>query len=473
VTLRVKLLLAQAPLAAALLVLGAASVRVPEWLDDRPALLVAVLAAIALAGLVSAGWLMARLLRPLGALADVARRIGEGDLDVRAPAQGKDEIAAVGAEFNTMAQRLREYRSSSLGELILAQRAAQVAIDSLPDPVIVLDANGAVLNLNRAAEALFPRGATPSLAALPAAVRTALERVAAHVLAGNGPSLPRGLDEAVQVDGADGPRRLLPRAAPLRAEEGGVVGATIVLQEVTRLVRLDELKNDLVSTVAHEFRTPLTSLRMAIHMCAGERAGPVTDKQADLLFTARQDCERLQTIVDDLLDLSRIQAGRLQLARLAVAPHALVAAALEAHRGAAAAAGIALGGRADELLPDVDADGERVDLVLSNLIGNALKYTPAGGAVELGAAEDGDAVRFEVRDSGSGIAAEYHAAIFEKYFRVPGVAAGGVGLGLWLAREIVEAHGGRIGVESAPGQGSVFWFTLPRAVEARAAAPAT
>jgi signal transduction histidine kinase len=121
----------------------------------------------------------------------------------------------------------------------------------------------------------------------------------------------------------------------------------------------------------------------------------------------------------------------------------------------------------------LDADAERVDLVLSNLVGNALKYTPAGGAVELGAAEDGGAVRFEVRDSGPGIAAEYHAAIFEKYFRVPGAAAGGVGLGLWLAREIVEAHGGRIGVESAPGQGSVFWFTLPRAGEARAAAPAT
>ncbi|HET9596482.1 MAG TPA: ATP-binding protein [Anaeromyxobacteraceae bacterium] len=470
-TLRVKLVLAQAPLAAALLVLGAASVRVPDALDDRPALLLAILAAVALAGLVCAGWLTARLLRPLGALADAARRIGEGDLEMRAPAEGKDEIAAVGAEFNTMAERLRGYRSSSLGELILAQRAAQVAIDSLPDPVIVLDGNGAVLELNGAAEALFPRGAAPSLAALPGEVRAALERVAAHVLGGNGPWLPRGLDEAVQVDGADGPRRLLPRAAALRADVGGVVGATLVLQEVTRLVRFDELKNDLVSTVAHEFRTPLTSLRMAIHMCAGERAGPVTDKQADLLFTARQDCERLQTIVDDLLDLSRIQAGRLQLARGAVAPHALVAAALEAHRGAAAAAGIALDGRAHELLPDVDADRERVDLVLSNLLGNALKYTPAGGAVELGAAEDGDGVRFEVRDSGSGVAAEYHGAIFEKYFRVPGAAAGGVGLGLWLAREIVEAHGGRIGVESAPGQGSVFWFTLPRAAEARAAVP--
>jgi two-component system, NtrC family, sensor histidine kinase KinB len=473
VTLRVKLLLAEAPLALALLALGAASVRVPEALDDRPALLVAILAAIGLAGLVAAGWLTARLLRPLDALSDAARRIGEGDLEVRAPAAGRDEIAALGAELNTMAARLREYRQSSLGELILAQRASQVAIDSLPDPVVVLDASGAVLNLNGAAESLFRRGETPSLAALPADVRAPLERVAAHVLAGNGPWLPRGFDEAVQVAGPDGPRRLLARAAPLRSEEGRVVGATIVLQEVTRLVRFDELKNDLVSTVAHEFRTPLTSLRMAIHMCAGELAGPVTDKQADLLLTARQDCERLQTIVDDLLDLSRIQSGRLQLARDAVAPHALVAAALEAHRGAATAAGIALGGRADELLPDVDADRERVDLVLSNLIGNALKYTPAGGAVEVSAAEDGEAVRFEVKDSGPGIAAEYHAPIFEKYFRVPGAAAGGVGLGLWLAREIVDAHRGRIGVESTPGEGSVFWFTLPRAEEAREGAPAT
>ncbi|HEX8910389.1 MAG TPA: HAMP domain-containing sensor histidine kinase, partial [Anaeromyxobacteraceae bacterium] len=233
--------------------------------------------------------------------------------------------------------------------------------------------------------------------------------------------------------------------------------------------RFDELKNDLVATVAHEFRTPLTSLRMAIHLCAAETVGPLTEKQADLMFAARQDCERLQSIVDDLLDLSRIQSGRLELSLEAAAPRELVGAVLQEHRGEAAAGGVELVGLAGEHLPLVGIDRERVELVLSNLVGNALKYTPRGGKVEITAVEGEGSVRFEVKDSGPGIAPEYHERIFEKFFRVPGAPSGGVGLGLYLAREIVEAHGGRIGVESAPELGSRFWFTVPRARATREA----
>ncbi|HET9552241.1 MAG TPA: ATP-binding protein [Anaeromyxobacteraceae bacterium] len=443
-------------------------------------LVVALVAGAVAAGLALSVWLMARLLRPLAALSASVRRIGEGDLDARAPVAGKDEIAALGAEFNTMAEHLRQYRSSSLGELLQAQQASQAAIDSLPDPVLVVDAAGAVLNLNGAAEALLRRGpdAAPALAALPPALRETVEQVRAHVLAGKGPYVPRGFDEAVKVEGVDGARSLLPRASPLYSEEGGITGATVVLQDVTRLMRFDELKNDLVATVAHEFRTPLTSLRMAIHLCADELVGPLTEKQADLVWAARQDCERLQSMVDDLLDLSRIQSGRLVLSRGAVPPRDLVASVVEARRGEASAAGIALSGVAGEQLPEVGVDRERIDLVLSNLVGNALRHTPAGGSVEVTAVEGEGTVRFEVKDTGGGIAPEHHDRIFEKFYRVPGGPRGGVGLGLYLAREIVQAHGGRIGVESAPGLGSRFWFTVPRAdavapVEAAAGAPGT
>ncbi len=442
--------------------------------ERTTALVVAVTALAVLAGLALSVWLMARLLRPLAVLSQTVRRIGEGDLDVRAPVTGKDEIAALGEEFNTMAERLSHYRSSSLGELLQAQQASQAAIDSLPDPVLVVDARGGVLNLNGAAEALFRRGvgAQPSVEALEPELRAIVERVRAHVLAGKGPYIPHGFDEAVKVESGDGARRLLPRASPLYSEEGAISGATIVLQDVTRLMRFDELKNDLVATVAHEFRTPLTSLHMAIHLCAGEVVGPLTEKQADLMSAARQDCERLQSIVDDLLDLSRIQSGRLELSWGAAAPRELVDAVLAEHRSEAAAAGVGLSGLAGEHLPQVSVDRERVDLVLSNLVANALKYTPRGGTVEVTAVEGEGSVRFEVKDSGAGIAPEHHERIFEKFFRVPGAPAGGVGLGLYLAREIVEAHGGRIGVESASGLGSRFWFTVPRAGAARAAATA-
>jgi two-component system, NtrC family, sensor histidine kinase KinB len=427
------------------------------------ALVVAAMAAAVLTGLFLSIWLMARLLRPLAALSQTVRRIGEGDLDARAPVTGKDEIASLGTEFNEMAERLRHYRSSSLGELLQAQQASQAAIDSLPDPVIVVNA-GAILNLNGAAEALFRRaaGAPPKLDDLDHDLRSTLERVRAHVLAGKGSYVPRGFDEAVPVESNEGARRLLPRASPLYSEEGAITGATIVLQDVSRLMRFDELKNDLVATVAHEFRTPLTSLHMAIHLCVEETAGPLTDKQAELLFAARQDCERLQSIVGDLLDLSRIQSGRLELAWGKAAPTELVKAVLDAHRSRAGAEGIELAGIAGEHLPEVRIDRERIELVLSNLVENALKHTPRGGRVEASAVEGEGSVRFEVKDTGPGVPPEYHERIFEKFFRVPGAPAGGVGLGLYLAREIVEAHGGRIGLESAPGLGSRFWFTVPQ-----------
>ena len=133
----------------------------------------------------------------------------------------------------------------------------------------------------------------------------------------------------------DGERVLLPRATPIYGEDGTVAGAAIVLQDVTRLFRFDELKNDLVATVAHEFRTPLTSLRMAMHLCTEEAVGPLTPKQADLLFAAREDCERLQVIVDELLNLSRIESGTIELHRRRTDPGALVDMAIEPHRAAA------------------------------------------------------------------------------------------------------------------------------------------
>jgi signal transduction histidine kinase len=319
---------------------------------------------------------------------------------------------------------------------------------ALPDPVVVFDLTGQGLNVNRAAETVLAIGASAAGDALAAAIpeaRAVLERLRSHVLAGKGPYVPRGFEEALRVAGPDGERYLLPRATPVYAEQGAITGATVVLQDVTRLRRVDELRNDLVATVAHEFRTPLTSLRMAIHLCIEQTAGPLTDRQADLLYAAREDCDRLQSMVDELLDLARIQGGRVELQRKPTPPEALVQAAVDAYGGAAL------------------VDRERVQLVLSNLLSNALRHAPAGSTITVGARADDGRVRLEVTDRGPGVPPEYRQSVFEKFFRVPGTASSGAGIGLSIAKKIVEAHGGEIGVESAPGQGCTFWFTVPAA----------
>ena len=418
-------------------------------------------------GIVASLYLTNRLTRPLGVLTAAVRRVGQGDLAARVRLDGHDEISEVAREFNTMADRIAEYRSSSLGELLQAQQASQAAIDSLPDPVIVLQGMTGLLEANRAAEDLFgisvEGGDGGQFERAPPEVRLIVDKMREHIAAGRGAYVPKGLEEAVPIAVRDGTRYFLARANPMLGEEGSVVGLTILFQDVTRLRRFDELKNDLVATVAHEFRTPLTSLRMALHLATEGSVGPLTEKQADVLFAAREDCERLQGIVDDLLDLSRIQAGRIELHARPTSATSLLQHAVDMHRPLASDKKVELEVGALTVDRPVMADPDRVQLVLTNLIQNALRYTSAGGRIELRAAPEDGSLRFVVSDTGAGIAAEHLPRLFERFSRIPGAPSGGAGLGLYIVKEIVEAHGGRVGVESEPGHGSIFWFTLPLA----------
>jgi signal transduction histidine kinase len=421
---------------------------------------------LALGGGLASSWFLAtRALRPLTALGQTVEQFGRGDFAVRAPVRGGAEFAQLAATFNAMADRIDEYRRSSLGEMLQAQLAAQATLNSLPDPVFVFSPDGNILSANLAAEGLFaPEDrAALNLNLLEPRLRSALDAVRAPVLQGKGSFVPKSFDESFSVQRPEGERVFLPRAEPVYEEGGGIVAATVVLQDVTRLRRFEELRNDLVSTVAHQFRTPLTSLRMAIHLCLEGVAGPLSPKQQDLLYAGREECERLQGIVDELLDLARLQSGAIALDLEDVAPEALLEEAAKAHRAEAQAKKLAL-----EVEPVLDetrvrADPQRLRLVFQNLLENALQHTPEGGRVSLRAREDGGSVRFEVADSGPGIPEDQQARIFDKFYRAPGGGAGGAGLGLSIARDVVRAHGGEIGVESAPGRGSTFWFTLPRA----------
>jgi signal transduction histidine kinase len=254
---------------------------------------------------------------------------------------------------------------------------------------------------------------------------------------------------------------LLPRAARVTTEQGGLVGVTVILQDVTRVLRFDELKNNLVATVAHEFRTPLTSLRMAVHLCAEESVGPLNDKQLDLMQAARQDTERLQQIVDDLLDLSRIQAGRMELHRRQVGVESLIREAILPFASAARDKNLTLKAELPPGLGEVEVDTERLQLVLANLIGNAVRYTPSGGSIAVRGRRLETAAVIEVQDNGPGIPKQYQTAVFDKFYRMPGSGSGGAGLGLYIAKEITLAHGGRLSLSSEPGQGSLFSVELP------------
>jgi signal transduction histidine kinase len=426
------------------------------------------LAALAL-GLFVSTLLTRRMLKPLSALSEATRRLGEGHFDTRARVHGSDELAGLAHDFNAMAASLAEYRKSSLGELLQAHLSMQAAIDSIPDPVAIFSVEGNLQNVNHAAETLLglktDSGSKEPLKNVDASTRAVLERVRSHILSGKGAFVPRGFEDAVQLSTLMGDRYFLPRGAPVYETRGVIVGATVILQDVTRLRRFEELKNDLVATVAHEFRTPLTSLRMAVHLCTEQVAGPLTDKQAELLHAAREDCDRLQVMVDDFLDLSRIESGRVELFPLPTKVSSLIMGAVDEYKADADAKGVILSAEVSLQELSVLADHDRIGHVFSNLIGNAVRHTPTGGSITLGAQAVDSSVRFTVADTGTGIPKEYQERIFEKFYQVPESGPRGTGLGLYIAKEIVRAHGGDIGVESEPGKGSTFWFTLPRHTE--------
>jgi signal transduction histidine kinase len=255
-----------------------------------------------------------------------------------------------------------------------------------------------------------------------------------------------------------------PEAIPILDNERQPTGVILVLQDVTQLRQQDEIKKGVISTVSHQLKTPLTSIRMAIHLLLEEKVGPLTEKQVELLVAANEDSDRLHSILNSLLDISRIESGRAPIDFHAVSPHSMVSEVVESFRRAAQDQGVSLSREFPDDLPEVWADVTRINHVFGNLLSNALQYTPPGGKITLSAKAGEERIQFSVSDTGKGIPSKYLPRIFEQFFRVPDQRKeAGAGLGLAIVKEIVEAHGGTIRVESHEGKGTTFTFTLRRA----------
>jgi signal transduction histidine kinase len=255
-----------------------------------------------------------------------------------------------------------------------------------------------------------------------------------------------------------------------------MLGAAVLLQDVTGLQILDEIKSNLVATVSHELKTPLTGIRIVVHLLLEETVGPINPKQTELLLDAREGCERLLRMIDNLLNLARFEQGRRQLTFAAEKPRQLLQAAADAIVPRAHDKGVEVIVDVPPGLPAIAADLPRMQTALNNLLDNALNYTDRGGHITLRAEANSDSVTLSISDTGHGIPAEALPHVFEKFFRVPGQSlASGTGLGLAIVKEIIVAHGGSITCESQLSRGTTFRITLPAAAagsEHTAAPPA-
>jgi PAS domain S-box-containing protein len=401
------------------------------------------------------------ILNPINRLIRSADEIRRGNLDLVVQGGSGDEIGRLSEAFNAMAASLREFRRSGQVKLTRIQRAMQRAFDSLPDAIAVLDLDGTVEVATESARTIFGLRPNARIEQLPFTWMADLHGEALRL----GRTTPSQNSERTLQQFVGGEERYFrPQAVPILDNEQQPIGVILAMQDVTQLRQQNEIKRGVISTVSHQLKTPLTSIRMAIHLLLEERVGSLTEKQVELLLAAREDSDRLHGILNNLLDISRIESGKVQMELRAVSPHSMMLEAVEPFRRTAQDQGITLDVEAAGNLPDVWADVTRIGLVFGNLLSNALKYTRPGGTVTLGAEAEEKWVRFSVSDTGKGIPSAYLPRVFEQFFRVPEQGAEtGAGLGLAIAKEIVGAHGGAIAVESVEGKGSTFAFTLRRA----------
>jgi NtrC-family two-component system sensor histidine kinase KinB len=440
----------------------AASQIARRWLFITLALAIGLMAA----GIAIEISLSNAILGPVRQLTAATTRVAAGDLDAAVPVRSSDEIGALAVGFNRMAERIRELRRSDMGKLLVAQQTTEAAIDSLFDPVIVADGGGLVTRINSAAERLF--GARADMVGRSIDAVTRDPRIAQSVADVLRSQVPAASEDAAAVLpwAVDGARRAFRiRSTPMTDADGRLVGVVTLLEDVTHLSEVSRVKSEFIAAASHELRTPLTSVQMGIHLLLEGNAGTLDERQQEILQVCREDTARLDRLMRELLDLSKIESGAVTPQLLAVRPSALIAQAVDPLRLQVEARGIRLAVDASPDLPQVAVDRSQIERVIGNLVTNAMRATPAGGAITVTAARRGDEVAIAVTDTGAGIPRDYLAGIFEPFVQVPHASGGGAGLGLTISRRIVEGHGGRLTVQSEPGRGSTFTFTVRLAGE--------
>ncbi|MBE9059711.1 ATP-binding protein [cf. Phormidesmis sp. LEGE 11477] len=444
------------------------------------------IASVATAGLSAAAvgfiisWLLSRnLIRPVEAIQEATEQIASGNYDVKLAIASRDELGQLADEINIMSQRLQAFKALNLDKVVAEKQRSEAIIYSLSDGIVVVDGQLHIVAINPVAATIF--GTKPELAqgrhCLEIIDDRTLYSQIQSVAESQTPVLPAGTQtadaDATEFETADDNTR----CAELTVERGSVehyqylatpvttpdnrrLGVVLLLQNVTNLKQLDQLKSEFVMTASHELRTPLTGMAMSINLLTETAKTKLSENEQALLQTAQEDVERLRELVNDLLDLSKIESGKLEMEKATVDPKALVEKAIDLLKIQAEDKQIEVTSQTASNLPHVEADINKITWVMTNLIANALRY--AKETIKIMTRRHGTWISIAVIDDGPGIDPAYQTKIFDKFVQVKTEKdVGGTGLGLAICKEIIKAHGGTIWVDSTPGQGSTFTFTLP------------
>ena len=418
------------------------------------------------------------IIRPTKELTELLQNIEPGNVGNLAAAEQPDELGALAREVNLMIARLREYDERIISQLQSQERRSRAIVESIADGIVVVDGDYSLLMVNQTARNIFDM--SPNTVSGHLLERIDDDRVFQAIKESMDESKTielRGPEKAWLTEGERGRRYYELAVSPVSAEDGKVIGAVANFRDVTHYHEVEELKTDFISTVTHEFKTPLTSLSLNASLLSEQVEEHDTDlaQYEELPLIAqeiKEDSERLLELIEDLLDLSRLESEQITMETEPVDVDELVQHALQPFWRQAEEKGVDL--QVDELenLPTVIADPTKIAWVITNLVGNAIRYAGEQGTIRVSAREMGTRVSISVADDGPGIPEEMQERIFEKFVRAPSGKhedPGGSGLGLAISKQIVQAHGERIWVESKADEGSRFTFTLSKTKQATAA----
>jgi two-component system, NtrC family, sensor histidine kinase KinB len=420
------------------------------------------LVVLLLIGIVISWTLGRNVSRPLTELSEHLRSFSLRGPSVRLGLQPFAELQAVASEFNRLADRLERFEKLNVERLIYEQGKTEATLESIEDGIVLIDSDGIVTHINEVAGIILgvereeafgsPFDDLSSNHPHYLRVRSALQRTAKE------PLEAQRIEVALHVRGRD--HIYILKSVPLR-QDGRSFGTILILQDITYLRSREQARTNLVATLSHELKSPLASLALSAQLL--ERSSSLNHDHRELVNAITEDVGRLKNLSNELLDLARGTAGTITLNTAPVDVRSLLEAVIRSFTLQAEQKGIVLTTECDEPIPQFRADSIKMSWVVSNLLANALRCTPPDGAITLSATSTARAIRLQVRDTGAGIAPEVQHRVFERFAQghVNGAAAGSASLGLAIAKEIVQAHGGRIFVDSMVGKGTCFTVELP------------
>ena len=398
---------------------------------------------------------------PITELTASIKEIANRNYKERVNFMSHNEFGDLAKSFNTMAQKLEEYSSSSLHKLTFEKKRLETLINNMHDPIIGLDSAGIILFVNDEALKIMALNAEDVVGK--SATTLALTHDLLKSLIINDLENTKAHPMTIFADGKESyfeKETVNITIKPTGEEQLIDIGNVIILRNITIFKELDFAKTNFIATVSHELKTPIAAIKMSLQLLEKPETGITNDDQKQLIESIKDDSQRLLKITGELLELSQLETGNIQLNMEKSNPTEIVNYAIEAVKTQAEQKQIALVIDSEKNLPEVKADLEKTAWVLINFLTNAIRYAPENSVIKIHLKTEKSQLVFQVTDKGQGIDNRYQTKVFDKYFQIPGSHKSGTGLGLAISKEFIEAQNGTIGVESKLGLGSTFYFKL-------------